>query len=280
MPCGSGLNVTQLRTAVKKKQPNVAVSKLNKTQLLAFYEGRKSKAPTIPKLPKAVRDKAKTYKATPAKATPVKAPPIPAPLKAPPLPPLSKSMLISDANKKLVLLRAKNEKIKAHLASKKKSEDVKPAPKEESSGADKWLKAMLIRRYDGQSMVKPTDKEASKADSNMIPESKNLAKIISTLKDDMASLQRKMDANYNLYSWRSREGPKGSREGAIAKSENIREISQVRNTMKGKFRKIEQLFLKMKDKEVYFEAYQDMIGKELRRKYLEFDHKLVDWVNK
>jgi hypothetical protein len=104
MPCGSGMTVAQLRVAVKKKQPNVAVSKLTKPALLAFYEGRKKSAPTIPKMTKAVKAKGATL----SKAK--KAPPIPAPLKAPPLPAPSARMKASDAKK-----NRKPDALPAHL---------------------------------------------------------------------------------------------------------------------------------------------------------------------
>lgn len=104
MPCGSGMTVAQLRIAVKAKQPNVAVSKLNKPALLAFYEGRKKNAPKIPKMTKAVKAKGATL----SKAK--KAPPIPAPLKAPALPAPSASMKASDAKK-----NRKPDALPAHL---------------------------------------------------------------------------------------------------------------------------------------------------------------------
>lgn len=106
MPCGSGMTVAQLKVAVKKKQPNVAVSKLTKPALLAFYEGRKKSAPTIPKMTKAVKAKVTGYSKPKAKA-----PPIPAPLKAPALPPLSASMKASDAKK-----NRKPDALPAHLS--------------------------------------------------------------------------------------------------------------------------------------------------------------------
>ncbi len=90
-PCGSRMNVAQLRVAVKAKQPNLAVSRLNKTQLLDFYEGKKKMNPVIPKsgpaLVKSLTAKSKAAMASGKKAPP-KAPKIPAPLKAPPLPPM------------------------------------------------------------------------------------------------------------------------------------------------------------------------------------------------
>ena len=88
-PCGSRMNVAQLRVAVKAKQPNLAVSRLNKTQLLDFYEGKKKMNPVIPKsgpaLVKSLTAKSKAAMASGKKAPP-KAPKIPAPLKAPPSP--------------------------------------------------------------------------------------------------------------------------------------------------------------------------------------------------
>ena len=90
-PCGSRMTVAQLRVAVKAKQPNLAVSRLNKTQLLDFYEGKKKMNPVIPKsgpaLVKNLTAKSKSAMASGKKASP-KAPKIPAPLKAPPLPPM------------------------------------------------------------------------------------------------------------------------------------------------------------------------------------------------
>ena len=90
-PCGSRMTVAQLRVAVKAKQPNLAVSRLNKTDLLDFYEGKKKMNPVIPKsgpaLVKSLTAKSKAAMASGKKAPP-KAPKIPAPLKAPPLPPM------------------------------------------------------------------------------------------------------------------------------------------------------------------------------------------------
>ena len=85
MVCGSGMNVAQLRAAVKKKQPNLAVSRLNKPALLAFYEGRKKSNPVIPKSGPVLVKKL-TAKANKSIAS--KAPKIPPPLKAPKLPPM------------------------------------------------------------------------------------------------------------------------------------------------------------------------------------------------
>tara|TARA_R110002074_G_scaffold194563_1_gene360632 strand:+ start:35 stop:802 length:768 start_codon:yes stop_codon:yes gene_type:complete len=85
------MTVAQLRVAVKAKQPNLAVSRLNKNQLLDFYEGKKKMNPVIPKsgpaLVKSLTAKSKAAMASGKKAPP-KAPKIPAPLKAPPVPPL------------------------------------------------------------------------------------------------------------------------------------------------------------------------------------------------
>ena len=76
MPCGSKLNVKELRVAVKAKQPNLAVSKMNKPELLDFYEGRRSKAPAIPHIDAKKTEKytRRSLKAIAKKA----APPIPA----------------------------------------------------------------------------------------------------------------------------------------------------------------------------------------------------------
>lgn len=90
-PCGSRMTVAQLRVAVKAKQPNLAVSRLNKTELLDFYEGKKKMNPKIPKsgpaLIKNLTAKSKAAMASSKKAPP-KAPKIPSPLKAPPVPKL------------------------------------------------------------------------------------------------------------------------------------------------------------------------------------------------
>lgn len=77
MPCGSKLNVKELRVAVKAKQPNLAVSKMNKPELLDFYEGRRSKAPAIPPI-----DAKKTEKYTRRSLKAI------AKRAAPPIPPL------------------------------------------------------------------------------------------------------------------------------------------------------------------------------------------------
>lgn len=52
--CGSKMTVAQLKVAVKAKFPKLAVSKLNKTTLLDYLEGRKRANPKFPKLSPAI----------------------------------------------------------------------------------------------------------------------------------------------------------------------------------------------------------------------------------
>jgi hypothetical protein len=52
--CGSKMTVAQLKVAVKEKFPKLAVSKLNKSALLDYFEGRKRPNPKFPKLAPAI----------------------------------------------------------------------------------------------------------------------------------------------------------------------------------------------------------------------------------
>lgn len=49
MPCGSRINVPELRKLVKMKQPNLAVSRMTRPLLLEYYEGKVKDSPVIPK---------------------------------------------------------------------------------------------------------------------------------------------------------------------------------------------------------------------------------------
>lgn len=93
MSCGKPCNpknvcakhtVPELRKLVKEKQPNLAVSRMNKSQLLAFHNGSTRNAPVIPKGGKETM-KVLKKKSLKAIADKKKAPPVPPALNKPPV---------------------------------------------------------------------------------------------------------------------------------------------------------------------------------------------------